>query len=343
MSITEFTNAIKALDLTSPASGTTKPPKKPRHRKPGGQKPKKGNNKIQTPDGVQRHPPQNLQIPQGSTQDQKAASTPASCKTLPKNRSKKQASKPGPKQGPKQSSKPHRRRDNSSSSDIELGSSKSPNTQASLHPIIPSPPPSNLPSTPPESHAPPTPQAVVYILQCRSYLDGELVLSVYHSLSAGERDLSLFLAAHDIPPDAIVSTTRPLASLRGTIGVRRTHVDGLIEIQVRHYDLDWVRISRWEVPDANEGGSPFPVLLSKVFLAVDVSGRMLFVIGAFASKSAAWEACKEYWAKLGYMDGVEGLERWVDRETGMYCAKGVVADTRHLWTVRELKIHEGRS
>lgn len=44
-----------------------------------------------------------------------------------------------------------------------------------------------------------------------------------------------------------------------------------------------------------------------------------------AGESVVWEACKEYWvgeAGVFGLGGTEGLARWEDRESGIYCAKG---------------------
>jgi hypothetical protein len=71
----------------------------------------------------------------------------------------------------------------------------------------------------------------------------------------------------------------------------------------------------------------------KTYLAVDRSGG-LFVIGIFAEKAPAWEACKKYRDQLAYCSELEGKEQWFDEE-GMFHSKGKIGGKGHHWFVVE--------
>lgn len=64
----------------------------------------------------------------------------------------------------------------------------------------------------------------------------------------------------------------------------------------------------------------------KMYPAVDRSGG-LFVIGIFAGKEPAWEACKKY------RDQLEEKEQWLMR--GLVHSRGKIGDKGHHWFAAE--------
>jgi hypothetical protein len=104
---------------------------------------------------------------------------------------------------------------------------------------------------------------------------------------------------------------------------RRSWQGGMSEIRVGGA---WVKVLPKEFI-ASEGAD------KKTYLAVDRSGG-LFVIGIFAEKVPAWEACKKYRDQLAYCSELEGKEQWFEEE-GMFHSKGKIGGKGHHWFVVE--------
>lgn len=104
---------------------------------------------------------------------------------------------------------------------------------------------------------------------------------------------------------------------------RRSWQGGMSEIRVGGA---WVKVFPKKFIASEEGDK-------KMYLAVDSSGG-LFVIGTFAEKELAWEACKKYRDQLAYCSELEGKEQYFDGE-GMFHSKGKICGRSHHWFVVE--------
>jgi hypothetical protein len=102
---------------------------------------------------------------------------------------------------------------------------------------------------------------------------------------------------------------------------RRSWQGGMSEIRVGGA---WVKVLPKDFI-ALEGGD------REMYLALDRSGG-LFVIGVFAEKEPAWEACKKYRDQLAYCSELEGKEQWFDGE-GIFHSKGKIGGKGHHWFV----------
>ncbi|KAL9108730.1 MAG: hypothetical protein Q9227_006526 [Pyrenula ochraceoflavens] len=333
MSIAEFTSAVKALNLgpsrdqaTTSLSGTVL--QKPSSAKRGKQKSSNGKGSTQNSQHRRRNPLADVKQSPAPPRPPEERVPPPAVKDVSTSSSKK-----------KRSTGHSRNRRKSTKQPSKPDASQDTKPPSALSPAITSPP-NPFPPIPPQTPTPPT--IYVYIVQSDDIYQGEALRAIFPSSDLAQTLINMYLSGISISPSDIKETNLQLAALPlSTIGVRRCHADSTIEIRVRHSILNWVKILRREVLGADSFSSLTRLDKVLVYLAVDTYGeteKFVYLIGVYATKDAAWEACKAYWGKLGYLDGVERLEKWRDPKNGMYHASGVVGGRKHEWRVEEWEV-----
>jgi len=117
---------------------------------------------------------------------------------------------------------------------------------------------------------------------------------------------------------------------------RKVWPNGICEIRILCSSrLEWIKVLPKEFSSSKTGSTDS----GTAFLALDRSS-ILFVIGAYRSKTDAWEACRKYWTQLSNMMPIENKTQWCD-EQGMLHATGEIGNTAHHWFVECYVIDAG--
>ncbi|PMD43755.1 hypothetical protein L207DRAFT_303332 [Hyaloscypha variabilis F] len=163
-------------------------------------------------------------------------------------------------------------------------------------------------------------QTFRYVVQVSG--DSETVIGVHSELERANECAKGYVGRWGVGKSEIVDIQSSFG-YRSRV-VRRSWKYGISDIRVGGA---WVRVLPKEFIASEEGDN-------KMYLAVDRSGGGLFVIGIFAQKEPAWEACKKYRDQLAYCFELEEKEQWFDGE-GMFHSKGRIGDQGHHWFVVE--------